>query len=324
MDNTENGDHLNKFSSGGSALVPNATYDDYMCGHENIGFPVNGNNPQGSMYIMPSEELDRILNEANGDISEIEKKLGLPEGHFGDGSIIRVDINDLEEKGLRVANGYESGANEFWNTKADLNGNLPDIKYVKDAEGNNTRYIDTTQTDSKELSKLNGQYWDEKGMYHPPNQEGYDGKTSAGINEAVINQIQNTPENVSYTELSRFARGHSSDVSVSPIIDGYRTENDNTKENIEKVDVSHSNAPPYFLDDKSNYSDLNKNNLAQKNEDGVESFLVSSKRDLQGIPENQGLDFNGKGFAKDAAKDNSSSNINAKSSVDKESAFWGM
>lgn len=97
-----------------------------------------------------------------------------------------------------------------------------------------------------------------------------------------------------------------------------------SSDNISAVTGGGSHAPPTSLNNKYNYSDVNKNNLAQKNEDGVESFLASSKRDLQSVSENQGLDFNGKGFAKDAAKDNTSGNISAKSSVDKEAAFWGM
>lgn len=282
MDNVENRNHLNKFSSGGSSLVTNAAYDDYMCECENIGFPASDNDIYGSMYIMPREELDHILSEANGDISKVEKTLGLPEGHFGDDSVIRVDINDVNLKGLRVANGYESGANEFWNTKIDLDGNLPNIQYVKDVEGNNTRNIDTAKTDPKELSKVNGQYWDEKGMYHPPNQEAYDGKTSAGINEAVINQVKNTPENVSYTELSGFSRGHNSEVSATPITDGYVDGYNNMKENIEKLGVPFSNAPP-SSSNKSDFLDVNNINnefhIGIRKENSVDLREEKSKND---------------------------------------------
>lgn len=100
--------------------------------------------------------------------------------------------------------------------------------------------------------------------------------------------------------------------------------NNISSDNISAVTGGGSHAPPAFLNDKSNYSDVNKNNLAQKNEVKPETFDVSSKKDLQGASENQGLDFNGKESAKDAAKDNTSSNINTKSSVDKESVFWGI
>lgn len=247
--------HLQNFNDVGSSLVSKSSYEAYMEGKGTIGFAPTANDPQGSMFVAPKEEIDRVLKEANGDIAKVEKTLGLPEGHFGDGPLMRVDIHDIHNQGLRVANGYESGANEYWNTKADSQGNLPNIIHVKDADGKSTGIVDTTKTDPSELNKLNGQYWDEKGNYHKPNQEGYDGKTSTGINEGVINRVPNNAENVTYSELKGFLRGESANVTSKRIQDGY-SPNNSPKDNIEKQGGSHSNAPPAH-GHKSDLSDAN-------------------------------------------------------------------
>ena len=118
-----------------------------------------------------------------------------------------------------MASGCESGANEFFNTPLDENGRLPDIKYADEGH----RIVDTNRTDPVELSKLNGQYWDQNGAYHPPNTEGYPGKTSGGLDEAVVNQIPNTPDNVSYTKIDGFRRGEDGVLNYSKITDGYST-----------------------------------------------------------------------------------------------------
>ncbi len=188
-----------------------------MDGKDSIGYPEDENNLNGSMFVSTSANIDRVLSECNGDISKLEESLGFPQGHFGDGPVIRVDINNPEEHGLRIANGREPGANEYYNTPLDENGNLPDIKYA-DAD---CKIVDTAKTDPAELAKLNGQYWDQNGCYHPPNTEGYQGKTSGGLDEAVVNQISNTPQNISYTRYDGFKRNEKSEISSCKLTDGY-------------------------------------------------------------------------------------------------------
>ena len=228
-------EHLDQFNGQASVLVPQDTYEKWMRGKEQIGYGSTNNDPHGSMYVSKSEDIDRALKESGGDISKVEASLGLPEGHFGDGPLVRVDINNPEDHGLRMANGKEAGANPYFNTPVDENGKLPDIKYTDDSK----RIVDTDKTDPKELAKLNGQYTDQNGVYHEPNTEGYKGKTSGGLDEAVINQVPNTPENVSYTKIDGFKRDESSDLKTSKLEDGYSS--NSKKEGINSSTIAGTN-----------------------------------------------------------------------------------
>lgn len=282
MNNEEKEKHLNQFSNGGTLLTTESAYNDYMRHRSNIGYCSSENDPHGSMFVAPKEDIDKILKESNGDVSKVEKALGFPEGHFGDGSIIRVDIPNPQEHGLRMANGRESGSNEFFNTNVDANGKLPDIQYVKDVNGNNTRIVDSVSTDPSELAKLKGQYWDEKGNYHAPNLEGYKGTTSQGIPEAVINQVPNRPEDVSYTRLDGFKRGESSTTYETSVNNGYAPANQTSKDNIEKLGVPHSNAPPF--NDNSDYSSAKSSELKPKPSEQDAAFSPVSKGELKAAP----------------------------------------
>lgn len=227
--------HLDQFNGKASVLVSEKSYINFMEGRENIGYNPDKNDLNGSMYISTSDDIDKALKDCNGDISKLESSLGFPEGHFGNGPVVRVDINNPEEHGLRVANGKEAGANEFYNTKVDENGNLPNIQYTTTSDGRWA--VDTNKTDPKELEKLNGQYIDQNGTYHPPNTTGYDGKTSGGMPEAVVNQIPNNAENVSYTKIDGFKRGESGDLKTSQIRDGYSAVDNPNKINSQTVNA---------------------------------------------------------------------------------------
>lgn len=212
-------EHLSQFNGRCSILMRESAYEDFYRGRELIGRAPDQNDPCGSIYVSTAGDIDKALKECNGDILKLEASLGLPEGALGNGSIVRVDISNPEEHGLRVANGKETGANEFYNTPLDANGNLPNIQYTTTADGRWA--VDTNQTDPGELAKLNGQYWDQNGQYHAPNPKGYNGQTSGGLDEAVINRVPNTTENVTYTKIEGFKRGEGSTLSASQINDGY-------------------------------------------------------------------------------------------------------
>ena len=225
--------HLEQFNGKCSVLTTEDSYRRYFRGQDQIGRTRDINDPHGSMYVSTSDDIDKALKNCNGDISKLESSLGFQEGHFGDGPIIRVDINNPEEYGLRVANGKEAGANEYFNTRVDENGNLPNIQHTTTSDGRWA--VDTDKTDPGELAKLNGQYIDQNGTYHPPNTAGYDGKTSGGMSEAVINQVPNNSKNVSYTKIDGFKRGESSDLKTSQIKDGYSQTDTPNKINSQSV-----------------------------------------------------------------------------------------
>ena len=57
---------------------------------------------------MPKSVADDLIAKSNGDVSEIEKYLGLDPGDLG-ASPVRIDID--EPKGLRMPSGNEDGTN---------------------------------------------------------------------------------------------------------------------------------------------------------------------------------------------------------------------
>lgn len=77
----------------------------------------------GALYVSASAEIDRVLEEADGDIAVIEKLLGFePRWWQNRGGLWRVDILSPETKGLRIPNGNEASANAFWTPGAFTSG----------------------------------------------------------------------------------------------------------------------------------------------------------------------------------------------------------
>lgn len=215
-------EHLSQFHGQCTILMRESAYEDFYRNRPVVGRPPDQHDPLGNNYVSTPGAIDAAIKESNGDIAKLESTLGLNKGDLGNGAIVRVDINNPEEHGLRVATGKESGANVNFNTKVDENGNLPDIKYTQIGDGLDKKWVvDTNKTYPSELAKINGQYTDQNGTYHPPNLDGYDYKTSGGQPEAIINQVPNTPENVSYTRIEGFNRGESGDLKTSKIDNGH-------------------------------------------------------------------------------------------------------
>lgn len=270
-----------------------------------IGRPPDENDPLGSSYVSTSADIDKALSDCNGDISKLEASLGFPEGHFGDGPIVRVDIHNPEDHGLRIANGREAGANEFYNTPLDENGNLPNIQYCYDDNGR--RCVDSEKTDPAELSKLNGQYWDQDGQYHPPNTEGYPGKTSGGQDEAVINQVPNTPENVSYTKIDGFNRGESGNIKTSTLTDSYAPPNEASKTNLSRVsgELPPQTRQPSVTDEGQVSGTLPPQNPPppKEHENQISGTLPDQAQGID-LPNNHTEGAAGKDLAENAAKKN--------------------
>ena len=97
--------HLAKFDKGGAYLVPTDALDTY--GRDLVGRP-------DGQFISPASEIDDLLNFANGDISIIEKALGIPSGAWQGKQISRIDISNTFAHNRRLPSGNEAGANEYW------------------------------------------------------------------------------------------------------------------------------------------------------------------------------------------------------------------
>lgn len=63
---------------------------------------------------MPKSELDALIQRANGDVSIIEKELGFPKGELKGKELVRIDVPNTKDIGLRMPTGNETGANDLW------------------------------------------------------------------------------------------------------------------------------------------------------------------------------------------------------------------
>jgi hypothetical protein len=97
--------HLEGFDEGASYLTIRSNLDEY--GYEVLGRP-------DGQFVSRSEDVDQILAEANGDISKIEEALGLKPGQWAGEEIVRIDIEAPRDLDLRMPDGNEDGANDYW------------------------------------------------------------------------------------------------------------------------------------------------------------------------------------------------------------------
>jgi hypothetical protein len=77
-------------------------------GRDTLGYPDN------SQFIMTKLEMDQMLARAGGNISIIEKELGIPPGAWRGKELVRIDVPDPKSLGLRMPSGNEAGANSLW------------------------------------------------------------------------------------------------------------------------------------------------------------------------------------------------------------------
>ncbi|MCA2009700.1 hypothetical protein [Tritonibacter mobilis] len=75
---------------------------------------------------MPKREFERMIQDARGDLSIIEKELGFDPGHLTSGKYQPVLIDPDDFSGLRVPTGNEGGANEFWLPGGYTSGGMPE------------------------------------------------------------------------------------------------------------------------------------------------------------------------------------------------------
>ncbi|KUH81290.1 MULTISPECIES: hypothetical protein [unclassified Mycobacterium] len=96
-------EHLRFFEDGASRFMTADNLRDYGIGQRD-----------GTTFVFPTSELDALMNETAGDRRALERALGLPEGYFESYEVVRIDIPDPENHGLRIPSGNEAGANDQW------------------------------------------------------------------------------------------------------------------------------------------------------------------------------------------------------------------
>jgi hypothetical protein len=98
-------EHLMLFKEGGAFLIPSKFLNTY--GRDLFG-------RADGRYIMPKYQMDNLLKKAKGDLSIVEKELGIPAGFFGHQKISRIDIPYPQKLNIRMPTGKESGTNDEW------------------------------------------------------------------------------------------------------------------------------------------------------------------------------------------------------------------
>jgi hypothetical protein len=73
--------------------------------------PVGTIGGRGGTFVMSSDDLASIIKSANGNISEIETILGFDKGYLGNNPVI---VKFTDPSGLRIPQGNELGANDYW------------------------------------------------------------------------------------------------------------------------------------------------------------------------------------------------------------------
>lgn len=98
-------EHAKAFENGGSRFTLQSSLDKYGLGQRD-----------GTTFILPKGEADRILKAAGGDPRKLEAALGLPAGQLDSATLVRVDFSPkaLDELNMRIPSGNEAGANAQW------------------------------------------------------------------------------------------------------------------------------------------------------------------------------------------------------------------
>ena len=110
--------HLAKFGSGASYLVPKAALDYFP--HPPVGRP-------DGQFVVPSYLMDQALLSANGSIAAVEKFLGIKAGSWSGQKMIRIDIPNPRASNPRLSSGNEAGANKQWLPGGKTSGGIDEI-----------------------------------------------------------------------------------------------------------------------------------------------------------------------------------------------------
>jgi hypothetical protein len=91
---------------GGSYLLSQENCNNFIKekGNEDIG-------RTDGQFIIPSNEMDELIESTDGDPRQLEEALGLKEGSLGENPV-RVDINEPQKFNLRESEYDLSGSNE--------------------------------------------------------------------------------------------------------------------------------------------------------------------------------------------------------------------
>lgn len=98
-------EHAKAFANGAARFTLQSTFDKYGLGQSD-----------GTTFILPKDEADRLMSAAAGDLRKLEVALGLPVGQLDSATLLRADLapKALDELNFRIPSGNEAGANSQW------------------------------------------------------------------------------------------------------------------------------------------------------------------------------------------------------------------
>ena len=100
--------HLKDFEKEACYLVTGKAYKNWV-----VDMPLLGR--EDGQYLSTLEEVARVRKKASGDISIVEIEMGIPVGEWqNQNGLYRIDVLQPKSLNLRLPNGFENGANEFW------------------------------------------------------------------------------------------------------------------------------------------------------------------------------------------------------------------
>ena len=90
---------------GGSYLLSNNAYEDYVQGKDMIGRP-------DGQFMIPSNQMDELVKNNPDNPREWEKQLGLEDGSLGNTKVRRVDVYNPQDYEPRLPTSDLSGSND--------------------------------------------------------------------------------------------------------------------------------------------------------------------------------------------------------------------
>jgi len=97
--------HKKQFAKGASYLTTKDILDRF--GRKLLG-------RQDGQFVMPTKELNKLIDKKGVTIADIEKELGIPASAWKGKVLVKIDIAQPEKLNLRIPKGNEAGANELW------------------------------------------------------------------------------------------------------------------------------------------------------------------------------------------------------------------
>ncbi|OUY05876.1 hypothetical protein [Acinetobacter populi] len=109
--------HLSKFDDGATKFMLSSNYNRFGIGQTD-----------GTSFILPKDQADILMKQTGGDPVKLADALGIPRNQLNNDSLVKIDILNPKNSGLRLPSGNEAGANSQWIPGGKLpNGNYEAI-----------------------------------------------------------------------------------------------------------------------------------------------------------------------------------------------------